>query len=395
MLSVPGASVDHVVEGLSALALAPSPELADLPDELIVRVVEHLGLQADADEVLVDEAVVALALTCQQFRLALLTQCHWAVVALRQEATVERAVGPKPLNCTWRDEWVPMRMERCTLEKKSYARSTFEKGGVNSIEKVVENGNKSVQWKITNGWGVEDAGAYSALVQGCSAAIAKSINEGSPRYAASVHLMARVLTEQAVKQARSGSVAALCYYHLKGTFGLADEDPEWNALLREGAARGTSFQTKSITIAHAATDRFTGEGFLVSVNTGGTTTLIPQDSAVVRFVSAKEDAHGLHTMIHASPTPGYALPAMATITLQEVAPPGTWEAYGVTVQQTLYIVGVTFAGAPPPAAAASGASGGAYAAAGDQPAPASAPPSGRSWRHRSLLKQLSRKGAGK
>ena len=154
---------------------------------------------------------MALALTCQQFRLALLTQCHWAVVALRQEATVERAVGPKPLNCTWRDEWVPMRMERCTLEKKSYARSTFEKGGVNSIEKVVENGNKSVQWKITNGWGVDDAGAYRAPVQGRPAALAKSINEWSPLYAASVPPMPRVPTAPAAKPAHRRSLAGSVY----------------------------------------------------------------------------------------------------------------------------------------------------------------------------------------
>ncbi len=119
------ASVASVTGQLASLDVAPAPSFSDLPDELIVRVVEHLGLHVDTDEVLVDEAVISVALTCRQCRLLLLTQCHWAVVSLRQEAVVERAVGPKPTDRSWRDEWVPMRMERCSLEGKSYAQASI------------------------------------------------------------------------------------------------------------------------------------------------------------------------------------------------------------------------------------------------------------------------------
>ena len=127
-------------------------------------------------------------------------------------------------------------------------------------------------------------------------------------------------------------------------FGLADEDPAWRELERTDAGKGTSFQTKSVTVAHGKADqcRFTANGFGVSVNTGGKTSIVPQKSAVVKFTSAAADADGLHTMIPASPTPGYALPPMATITLEAILLPGQWQAYGVTVNQKCFVVSVSF-----------------------------------------------------
>jgi hypothetical protein len=181
-------------------------------------------------------------------------------------------------------------------------------------------------------------------VSGCSSALARSIADGSPRYAASVHLASRVLTKVALHQAKGGAVAPDCYYHLLGVFGLAEEDPQWNSLLNKETCCGTSFITKSVTVAFMGTpNRFASDGFRSSTNTGGVSSLVPQNSPVVRFVSGPADVTGMHSMVPASPTPGFALPPMATITLQSISPPGTWQENGIVVDQTRYTVTVSFA----------------------------------------------------
>ena len=258
--------------------------------------------------------------------------------------SIERAVGPCPTDRTWQDEWVAMRIERMKLEGKNFDPATFQKGGVNGYDKVIKNATKSVQFKVDLGWGQADAEAYSAVVQGCSAAIATSIKEKSNRYAASVHMMTRVLAKAALTQAGKGTVAPDCYYHLRGQFGLANEDPAFRALEKSDAGPGTSFQTNGVVIAHGAKERFTSDGFGVSVNTGGKTSINVQKSPVLKFVSSKEDANGLHSMIHASPTPGFACPPMTTITVESVTPAGQWKGLnGVTVNQKLFTVSVSFA----------------------------------------------------
>ena len=80
----------------------------------------------------------------------------------------------------------------------------------------------------------------------------------------------------------------------------------------------------------------------MSFNTGGTVSYNLQRSDVILFRSAPPDEHGLHSMIPSSGTPGFALPPMATITLDEVRDPNTWRAFGKTVRRRLFVVRVTY-----------------------------------------------------
>jgi hypothetical protein len=164
-----------------------------------------------------------------------------------------------------------MRVERSKLEGKNFDPSTFKAGGVNHFEKVAQNSQKSIDFKIAQGWDAEDSKAYSVLIQGVSASLAKSISDASPRYAASAHLCCSVLAKQAEKLAKSGAVSEDCYYHLRGQFGLADEDKNFATLERPDCGRGTSFQTAGVTIAHARPESLTADGFCVALNTGGKT----------------------------------------------------------------------------------------------------------------------------
>ena len=146
-----------------------------------------------------------------------------------------------------------------------------------------------------------------------------------------VHLLEQLLNRQACKQAQSSRLPPDCYCNLQGSFGLATEDAAWNILLEKEKC-GLSFQTKGLALAHANHKEFTADGMLVGDEL--------QESDVVCFVSAPEDAGGLHTMVRTSANPEFALPPLATVTLQDVEEPGEWKVGGQSVNRRLFIVTV-------------------------------------------------------
>ena len=83
------------------------------------------------------------------------------------------------------------------------------------------------------------------------------------------------------------------------------------------------------------------EGFHVGVNTDGKETFELIESDVVCFRSAPADADGYHSLIQTDWTQ-YALPPLATVTLERVQQPGEWEVCGQRVRQRLFTVSVTY-----------------------------------------------------
>ena len=88
------------------------------------------------------------------------------------------------------------------------------------------------------------------------------------------------------------------------------------------------------------------EGFCTPVNNQGRIEYQPQASAVVCFSSLAADPSGFHSLLPTALTDEemeYDLPPLSTITLRRVDEPGTWQAYGITVNQRLLTVEVSFA----------------------------------------------------
>ena len=157
--------------------------------------------------------------------------------------TIERAVGKKPEGRTWKEEWVDAWMERCKLEGDELASLEFETGGVASIEKKIENLAADIKWKVDNGWPQEQAEAYTVITANLRAPLAAAVRERSDRYAASTHLVCDVLAERAKQMTEA---APLVYMNLTGEFGLATDDPAWEALTQPGASAGLGFVTNGL-----------------------------------------------------------------------------------------------------------------------------------------------------
>ena len=227
------------------------------------------------------------------------------------------------------------------MEGKARAkRSNFEAGGVESIEATLRNLATSFQWKVDHGWPRADAEAYTLITAAVAAPLAAAVRERSDRYAASTHAVCDALAQRARQVTEA---APPVYWNLTGKHGLATVDPAFAALAQPGASAGLGLVTNGVAMGDTPTSGCfpNAEGFHVGVNTGGRERQELVDSDVVCFRSAPADADGYHSLVQVA-WAGYALPPLATVTLERVQPPGEWEVCGQRVRQRLLTVSVTY-----------------------------------------------------
>ena len=253
---------------------------------------------------------------------------------------IERAVGRKPKDVAWEDEFPEAMMERDQLLGVSKPRSDYEEGGVSSVAKKLLDFADAIQWQVDNGWPREQASAYTVISSCASAPLAAAVRERSARYAASTHVICETLTEQA---RRLTTPAPPVYRHLTGVFGLANDDPAWGVLLRSDTRPGLSFVTNARCIGQIPNSNFfpDDQGFYVAKNVQGVRSYHLQDSDVVCIRSAPNDS-SYHSMIRGNHLGTHYSPPLTTVTLEKVEEPGEWEANGHRIKRRLYIVSVSY-----------------------------------------------------
>ena len=145
-----------------------------------------------------------------------------------------------------------------------------------SIEKTIESLADDIKWKVDNGWPRKQAEAYT-LITGClKAPLAAAVRDRSDpdpavrarsdRYAASTRIVCEALAQRAKQMTKP---APLVYHNLTGEFGLATDDPAWEALTQPEASAGLSFVTNGVVQGDIADSRSfpDDKGYYVCVNT--------------------------------------------------------------------------------------------------------------------------------
>ena len=238
----------------------------------------------------------------------------------------------------------------------------------------------AIDWKVANGWERKHAEAYTLLSCCGVSALSRALEERDNRYVASVHVLMEALCTRAAlllpvrlkigpsaagggqqvagKRAPIGATAPtlevppMTYVNLNGTFGLVDEDAQWRFYVAESLGDvqvGLRFSTHSLVTATANAQCFTdAAGFGVPLELRGEIQFVPQDSPVVCFISrpteaAVEGRPAIGRSLIQSAGSSYDLPPLATVELEERRAAGTWQAFGVTVQQELLVFGCAFA----------------------------------------------------
>ena len=256
---------------------------------------------------------------------------------------VDKRVGPKPTDRTWRDEWRAMYSEDRVAHKK--AECTAESvgpGGSDSIEVKLKGKQKQIEWQLEHSkgsWGTEDAQAFTAIRSYCAQPLARALHEKSSEYAASTHLVCDLFA----RLARSRPTAPKTYVNLTGKYGIATQFDEWKQLLLADESKpslaGLSFQTFSMCTSYSSQEVLAadGSGFCRPVyqpEKKQVEFVLQQDADVVEFVSSPIDAIGtLHSMVCISEDGRYVLPPMTTVTVEEVFAPGAWTSAAEAVME--------------------------------------------------------------
>ena len=352
--------------------------LSALPEELQARVLSFLPSAADLGRAssvtatwrdmaqeCAEQRACAAALMPYRGRSAQpgATGPSWVRILHTCEA-LEEAVGQPPAH-SWKEEWFPLQLQSLRLRATAAGPEaeaslntmlldpgvlaevsrSWQPGGGSDVESFLrDNSAASVGWKLAQGWPHARAQAYTLLASSCKAVLGHAVRSRLPAFAASTHLLCRALGECAWL-ARPAPDA---YKDLGGAYGLCKHDPAWAALdTAAPPAIGTSFVSSAMLEASASRACLSAEGFCTPVHVGNDgIEYQPQPSAVVRFRSAATDRFGFHSLLPTALTEDeteYDLPPLSTVTLQRVDAPGSWLAYGVTVNQRLLTVSVSFA----------------------------------------------------
>ena len=148
--------------------------------------------------------------------------------------TIERAVGKKPRR-TWKEEWVDVGGEE-KLDGRAAARSSRRAAATPSRSDWTTT---NIKWKVDHGWPQEQAEAYTVLGH-CWRCRRRA--RSSDRYAASTHLVCDALAQLAKQM--TGPRRSL--QEPDRAFGLATDDPAWEALTQPGASAGLGFLTNGV-----------------------------------------------------------------------------------------------------------------------------------------------------
>lgn len=272
------------------------------------------------------------------------------------EPEVEKPLSPATViedtsqDKSWKDEWAGLRYDELRLTGQ-LVRGDSE-GSVQKRDAPVhwaERNQPTITWQRANGWSEEQSIAYTCVALGGPMAMAQALRDGVGRYACSLRLMQSILRSRA---AASVGSSPLCYRHLSGSFSLTASDPAWLTLLEPGAKPGCSFTTSAVTIATDDPRCFDAKGrFCVPLSTHKRLYHELQDSEVVCFrgvpmetvvdTRSPVETRTARSLVQVSSV-GWHLPPLATVTLEQIVPPGGWTAYGKPVARKLYVVSVSF-----------------------------------------------------
>lgn len=327
-------------------ARAERVTLASLPDELVQSVLEPLGGRDLVAAVAVSILWRQLSRTVAAERLSAAGQPSSPCV-LRSLCALEArnaALGPRPER-SWRAEWAAMDQEHDVCQgDPPYPLSEYAAGKPASVEGRLRGGHfaSEIRWQVGAGWRLDDAQAYTLVFNHGRDVLGSHLLASSKMFAASTHVVCDVLARAARLQREPAPEA---YANLLGAWGLADTDVAWRALCARGASPGLRFVTNAAAGGELGDAKAFPNAKAIHVPLtyeDGSTSWEPVGGPVVKFVSRPADgAAGYRSLVQTS-LDSFDLPPLATVTLEAVAPAGSWSANGKRVRQKLFVVSVAF-----------------------------------------------------
>jgi len=274
---------------------------------------------------------------------------------------LEARVGPLPMDRSWRDENMAMLLKAESIMDPGWTSwdEDFMRQYLSAVQFVQ---GEEIQHKVSLGWQTEHAHCVVGM-GGCDPAINWSLKKARGgerrRFAGSIHVymdavfMSALVGPPVVEDFFLYASLAVDRYSL--VHPLIDEIYSPQALRRLGV--GGSAVVSAGAANRASRWNFPNDrGMYTADAKEGIPGRLRSSSRLLEgdilcFRCAPADSRGFHALVR-NPRPEflgsfreedeYLLPPLATITLERIDPPGTWQVLGHRVKRWLYTVSVTF-----------------------------------------------------
>ena len=275
--------------------------------------------------------------------------------------TLDDLIGERPTDRTWKDEWVPMKMESNRRQGKAHMADEAYVREHESLDSTVHSLQSAIGRATAVGWPTERAEILRVLSNpAVNAILARALAHRDDSYAASTHALFNAIHAQRLSQlSEHKALPTRLYWNRSGYDSLADRDPTW-ALHQVEAGDSTGFHGLScpslVTATCGASNAFDERGFIQRRRgKDGEYVYETQDSDVVCIETAVDDEFGCHSPVMTSATSG-VFPPNCLFRLKEVLQPGAWDCpvAGLRPMQRLLVFAATYR---PPVAISEGAEG--------------------------------------
>jgi len=254
--------------------------------------------------------------------------------------SLNELVGPPPLRRTWRDDWVPLRIEYLKLTGQGRLASEVSVRASAPLEKKIRQWGGDIDALVARGWPRESAETYRVLST-VSNALGRALRGRDPAYNAAIYAVNEVLYAQ---QQPAEHLPKLMYAPRRGAWSLSTEEPQWEQLEVPDRTGFRGVTSSTITQAAREPQNFSEAGFCVKyTNTNGDIEWNPQDTDIICFESIPDDQWAGHSAILLNSDEHCAFPLNTLFRLKEVLQPGTWEAPGGSFpMQRLFVVTASY-----------------------------------------------------
>uniref|UniRef100_A0A6V2X9S2 Mono(ADP-ribosyl)transferase n=1 Tax=Emiliania huxleyi TaxID=2903 RepID=A0A6V2X9S2_EMIHU len=348
----PGEAQEHLAVLAAANELAPAlaaarrePGSVDVLRKLLLA----LNVTGEA-------AVGSIALT--EGRIARATSTRSGFVR-----TLEECIGPRP-ESDWRDEWLALNVatvqhtdpqlsanEAELKARKFLVGKNLEKTDPSEFDRLISSNKPAdlmrnkferlkskYEWQVQAGWTPEAAEAHVVLSGVTGQVLARELQAGSSRFAASSYALTDALV--AAARLQGNTVPEPVYAPLFGTdLALASKDRRWQDIEKpdEYGFRGFTCAAE-VNPQKPSSEMFPADGAEMRVKELGWK---PLKTPAVRFVSRTKDDSGFHAVVQSSEE-AFRVPPNTLCKLLAVYEPGEWEVCGVKPGCRLLEVGITY-----------------------------------------------------
>ena len=169
-------------------------------------------------------------------------------------------IGPPPIDRSWEDEWVALRVEYYRLSGQEAYASEAQVKEKSGLERTKKHNRGAIDDLVRRNWPVQHAEAYTVLSL-VAISMSRALRECDPCYAAATYMLCHAIFEAKQRAAtHDATPPPRLYAHLSGRHSLVSKEPLWARLQTPDGTGFRGLTSSALVTAGNARRRFTEQG---------------------------------------------------------------------------------------------------------------------------------------